>query len=462
MQTEDEAFPCVRFLLVALCSVSVTLLLALRQWWTPFELWFHRQRVRRYFGTVHEQRHRRHHLGGRKAIKATKSKYTPLSVPPPGKIFRWDFRSPSPPSSSSSSSSFTDKEPLRVVSWNLEFGYQLDDIMEQLASLRPDVVLLQEVDLFDNGRDLSRNVCTAIAARLRMNAVWAGHHRYFLSSASSSSSLRERKVKENEGREEGEREEGRGGGCWGNAILTRWDVEEESVRFLRLEHLPGYDRSALCARILLPHSSSSSCASASSSSLLCCSVHLEVCCGLSRRLQQFEQVLSWLQEDAANKPQQREGEAKEGVIIGGDLNTLAHGLLRLSPFHCGDEHRWQSVGWTEAQWWHHHIFSSSSSPSSSFLSSSTLNFIHQLGLRDPFCKDVSKENDKRRTKKRWLFLKKQHENEDEEEVSMENFWISAKMDWLLLSRSLNVLDKRVGRGCNASDHFWLSVDASVS
>ena len=38
-------------------------------------------------------------------------------------------------------------------------------------------------------------------------------------------------------------------------------------------------------------------------------------------------------------------------IIGGDLNTLGHGIARFSPYHCTDHLRWATLGHTEAHFW---------------------------------------------------------------------------------------------------------------
>ena len=44
-------------------------------------------------------------------------------------------------------------------------------------------------------------------------------------------------------------------------------------------------------------------------------------------------------------------------VILGDLNTMAHGVARLSPLYCCDAMRWRTLGRTEAHFWHHHVLS---------------------------------------------------------------------------------------------------------
>lgn len=52
--------------------------------------------------------------------------------------------------------------------------------------------------------------------------------------------------------------------------------------------------------------------------------------------------------------------ALQGVYhqaILGDLNTMAHGIARLSPDYCCDAMRFWSIGQTEAYFWHHNVIS---------------------------------------------------------------------------------------------------------
>ncbi len=55
-------------------------------------------------------------------------------------------------------------------------------------------------------------------------------------------------------------------------------------------------------------------------------------------------------------------------MILGDLNTMGHGVARLSPHYCCDAMRWRSLGWYEAAWWHAHVLSQVSSAGSHPLS----------------------------------------------------------------------------------------------
>lgn len=48
--------------------------------------------------------------------------------------------------------------------------------------------------------------------------------------------------------------------------------------------------------------------------------------------------------------------------IMGDLNTMAHGIARLSPNYCCDHLRWRALGWYEAALWNRYVFSQVRSP----------------------------------------------------------------------------------------------------
>lgn len=64
-------------------------------------------------------------------------------------------------------------DTLTVVSWNLDYGRDCERHADVLASLEPDVCLLQEVDVGCR-RSGFRNVAQWLAERLRMNWVFGG------------------------------------------------------------------------------------------------------------------------------------------------------------------------------------------------------------------------------------------------------------------------------------------------
>lgn len=78
------------------------------------------------------------------------------------------------------------------------------------------------------------------------------------------------------------------------------------------------------------------------------SAHLEVFCGPVGRLLQFADILGHSRAAA------RRGLTRQ--VIGGDLNTMGHGVARFSPWHCTDHLRWATLGQDEATFWQHHVF----------------------------------------------------------------------------------------------------------
>ena len=62
-------------------------------------------------------------------------------------------------------------DSIRVVSWNIDRGWQLQRVIEFLASEKADILLLQEVDL-NAKRTHHANVAREIAQKLQMNYVF--------------------------------------------------------------------------------------------------------------------------------------------------------------------------------------------------------------------------------------------------------------------------------------------------
>jgi endonuclease/exonuclease/phosphatase family metal-dependent hydrolase len=90
---------------------------------------------------------------------------------------------------------------LRVVSWNIERGEKLERVVVALEQLRPDLALLQEVDL--NARRSGRaDVAAVLGRRLGLNSLFAPEFE--------------------------ELGQGRGA-LHGQAVLTRWPVVEARI-----------------------------------------------------------------------------------------------------------------------------------------------------------------------------------------------------------------------------------------
>ena len=330
--------------LILLLLLLVYVLYGTNHWRTLF----HHIRLNYCFFIMHAKRHQN-------KFSRNEDLYPRDFILAPGNILRFSNRvnvSPLYPKTPSL---------LKVVSWNIEMGYKLDEVIFELKRIAPDVLLLQEADLYDDSRNYTVHTVREIANTLGFSATFAGHHPY----ASQS-----------------------GRGIWGNAILSHFKTGKEY--FLPLKCSGNYQRSALFAEV-----------ETSFGPVDFCSVHLEACCGIEKRVNQMTDVI-------AQSLKRQEGEPKP-MVIGGDLNTICDGLIRLSPVHCTDRLRLMTIGMTEAEWWEKNFFSN-------------------LPFSDPFCKRTDR--------------------------TFKNFFTAAKLDWILI-KDLVVVGKEVGEG-KQSDHNWIS------
>ena len=137
----------------------------------------------------------------------------------------------------------------------------------------------------------------------------------------------------------------------GNAILSKYDFVpyvighgyhpvnwEKAGEGLR-EPRKG-ERAVLAADISVPELPTS---------VICYCLHLEVFCGIIGRLKQFADVF----EDSHKRRAQGKHHYQ---IIMGDLNTMAHGIARLSPKYCKDFLRFWSIGHSEGSFWDKYLF----------------------------------------------------------------------------------------------------------
>eukprot|EP00455_Lapot_gusevi_P034079 TRINITY_DN3747_c0_g4_i3.p1 TRINITY_DN3747_c0_g4~~TRINITY_DN3747_c0_g4_i3.p1 ORF type:complete len:204 (+),score=4.33 TRINITY_DN3747_c0_g4_i3:142-753(+) len=202
---------------------------------------------------------------------------------------------------------------------------------------------------------------------------------------------------------------------WGCAIFSRFDLDQSS--YLRLDHIDKYPRSALGAVVHAPVGP-----------VCVYSVHLEVCCGLQHRVEQFNQIVShWSQ----NYCQFSSPDSNLGTVICGDFNTIGQGLVRFSPFHCTDKHRWRlGLTETEAGFWKQNVLTQP--PLSK----------HQFS--DPFdANDVTLLS----------------------EMSFAGFpLVAAKLDWIMIKNLVcgkKMVQTRLPNNGNQSDHFWLYVELNL-
>ncbi|GAB4817239.1 hypothetical protein N2152v2_004285 [Parachlorella kessleri] len=123
-----------------------------------------------------------------------------MTLPLPGTVYAKDFRQPGAQDGTN--------KPLKLLQWNIERGYQLPGIIEELKHIDADIISLQEVDV---GCERSGSVDTgvAIAEALQLNYL------FLCEFEELHSPLRDAKSQ--------------GGGVHGNAILTKFDVLEHGI-----------------------------------------------------------------------------------------------------------------------------------------------------------------------------------------------------------------------------------------
>lgn len=262
-------------------------------------------------------------------------------LPEPGEILVYDYRGKSELNSKNSTKpksrmTFpTSKPPIvKAVQWNIERAYKLDEIIAALLMHDADIICLQELDI-GCARSGHRNSALELAKALQMKCA------FITEAVELASPLRSDRTQ--------------GGGVHGNAILSRFNFEPFRIRHThhpvdwnvegeRYREPRRGERVILAAdvwveggggggEILFP--------------LRAYSLHLELYCGISGRIRQFTDVLEDARQHLSNRPYQ---------LIFGDLNTMAHGIARLSPLYCCDHLRWMSLGYSEAGWWQRNIF----------------------------------------------------------------------------------------------------------
>lgn len=244
------------------------------------------------------------------------------TLPKPGDLVHLDFRrSPNAPARSQS---------IKLLQWNIERGYKLPKIIKELQAIDADIIALQEIDI---GCERSSSIDTGkeIAEQLGLNYI------FFCEFEELHSPVRSPELQ--------------GGGVHGNGILTKFDVSDARLVHHSMHPVDWNDpkqplaqteprrgqRAALAATVHTPQGP-----------LLCYCLHLEVFCGMLARIEQFADVLQ------DSKIQMKKGLYHQAIL--GDLNTMAHGIARLSPKFCKDKMRFWSIGQSEAAFWDQAVF----------------------------------------------------------------------------------------------------------
>lgn len=86
------------------------------------------------------------------------------SLPVSGQVITKDFRD-------SSTKKYRENSPLKVVQWNIERAYKIDEIILLLSSRNADIVCLQELDI-GCARSNYVNSFNAIGQALKMNGAF--------------------------------------------------------------------------------------------------------------------------------------------------------------------------------------------------------------------------------------------------------------------------------------------------
>ncbi|KAG8341249.1 hypothetical protein ERJ75_001334200 [Trypanosoma vivax] len=268
----------------------------------------------------------------------------------PGGLLHYDYRS-------AASKALKLPSRLSIVQWNIERGIQFDLIVETLRALQADIIFLQELDI-NCRRSNYRNVVHDLAKALEVEVYFVCEFEELDAAdrapqhAVGPLSKPTRGAKDQAGtcqQNNGDRR------FHGNAILSAsghlsnpvviphhvcFDWEKRGCKIQEPRH--GF-RCALRCQICpservdprLPELY-----------LYCC--HLEIFCGVLGRVRQLTDILrdanGLLEEHQATR------KARPALVIGGDLNTVAHGIVRLAWGIGNDRMRFLSLGEAEACW----------------------------------------------------------------------------------------------------------------
>ncbi|RUP44458.1 hypothetical protein BC936DRAFT_149427 [Jimgerdemannia flammicorona] len=317
----------------------------------------------------------------------------PATVPLPGELLVYDYRPHRKPADAANGG--TDSS-LKVLQWNVERNYEPDAILSILAAVNPDIAVIQEIDILCK-RSGSRNHMMEIASKMGWKGGFVSEFVELESVVRSPRSIDNPKQSlmepiiilvlplgrrrawqrhlfpirrllpragpptpcvqlgarrdADKGTEEGEV------GCGAEA-------QSGAIDWFRVE----YDwRYTLVAEVQPPNAPL----------VLCYCVHLEVdfkspslakshiqrtqphdsahsnaiilsqvFTGIVGRVSAFSDILHDAHEHTTTHPHQ---------LIFGDLNTMAHSVVRLSSLYAKDQYRFLSIGLTEAEWWDRNV-----------------------------------------------------------------------------------------------------------
>ncbi len=326
---------------------------------------------------------------------------------------------------------------IKIIEWNIERGMVIDGILEELEKLDADILLIQEIDI-DCERSKRVNCLTKIAEKLKMSYAYVSEFCELYDPV--------------------RKEKDQGGGVHGNAIFSKYVIDKEKTIAIKHKYQPvnwekeGYsrkeprkgDRYFLASMIQVEKNIY----------IDVYSIHLEVFCGITGRIEQFSDVPLYTE----NRKKLVNENDKLIQVIGGDLNTMAHGVARFSPKYCGND--WMrliliilqkinylkigkliTIGKSEGKWWLDNAFCGGEKAvnnlkSWKFSEDICQNYKYFEGFKDPW------EVDKDFTHQDWI-------------------WYYGKLDWLF-TRNGTLVDKFIGNhDYSLSDHKYLGVIIKV-
>ena len=203
---------------------------------------------------------------------------------------------------------------LSVVQFNIERGYQLEKIIKLILECNADIICLQEIDI-NCIRSHRVNCALEIAKRLKLKCICVV-----------------------------EFEELSEKGIHGNAILSKLDFELESV-IMHSEIFDWNNKGKFRGEARVGQRCTMACTfMINGNTVVVYSAHLEVFTGIMGRITQISEIFEY----AANHDAHYQ-------ILCGDLNTLGHGIARLSPNYCNDQMRFKSIGYSESEFFYDRV-----------------------------------------------------------------------------------------------------------
>lgn len=325
---------------------------------------------------------------------------------------------------------------ITVVTWNINKGYRFSHIVKMLRDLNPDVIILQEVDMYCQ-RSGNQDIGAALAQSLNMRSY-----------AFACEFLEHLSLDRSEMRGGGA---GQGGGITGNAIISRYEIDDAwsirhrwwpfnwNARGLKYKEKRTGNRIAVGARLRTGRKDIPF--------MTIYSLHLEPFSGPIGRYFQFCEVL----QDVKHRKQKGEWTSDEPLVVAGDFGTVTTDKARFMTtymdmlsrkFICGC--RGGCRGLTEAEIWEKYLLAEDRTPEIDQLMKSTCANLYKEWLCNP--NPGLKDNFHKR--KDWTVVRA---------------WgcFQAKADWLLTNDALVIQETAKG-GRQITNHSYLCIKVTAA